>query len=342
VLLNQLCLSFVAMMLLILGGVFLSYGWGPPGLEKIVWTLVVVISLIMFKEYVRQTCFAYMEMVNAFLVDLSVSVLQIGALLVLVYWGNLSVPLTFGAVGLAGIIPALGWLLIRAQPDTFRFAFTRVIPDFRRCWLLGKWLFLTTVASQFGPEIYPWLLAFFYGTGDTGVLAACMGIIMLANPFVLGMANYFHPLCSHAFAQGGVEPLRRQVNRGMLLFLVVLGTFCVAMLMWGDQLVTLVYGNKYSDTRLLLSLLALSQLASTLTFPINSGLLALKLPEVGFKSSLLAIGITVTAGVGLVKTLGPVGVGIGLLLGNAASSAFRWIAFKRKIDGLSRSARNNP
>jgi O-antigen/teichoic acid export membrane protein len=275
-------------------------------------------------------------------VDLSVSLLQIGALLLLVYWGKLSVPLTFGAVGLAGVIPGLGWLLIRVKPDAFRFSFTRMIPDFRQCWLLGKWLFLTTLSCQFGPEFYPWLLAFLHGPGDTGVLAACMGIIMLANPFVLGMANYFHPLCSHAFAQGGVEPLRRQVNRGMLLFLVVLGTFSVAMLMWGDQLVTLVYGNKYSDTRLLLSLLALSQLASTLTFPINSGLLALKLPEVGFKSSLLAIGITATAGVSLVKTLGPVGVGVGLLFGNTASSAFRWMAFKRKIDALRQAARENP
>jgi len=283
-----------------------------------------------------------MQMVNAFVVDLLVSLLQISGLVVLVYWGKLTVPLAFAVVGLAGVIPALGWLLARAKADAFRFRFARMIPDFRQCWRLGKWLFLTTVACQFGPALYPWLLAFFHGTGDTGVLAACLGVILLANPFVLGMANYFQPLCSHAFAQGGVESLRRQVNRGILLFLVVLGVFSAAMLIWGDQLVMLIYGNKYADTRLLLSLLALSQLASTLTFPINAGLLALNLPEVGFKSSLLAIGITAIAGVALVKTLGPVGVGIGLLSGNAAASAFRWLAFKKKINSLSQSAGNNP
>ena len=91
-LLNQLCLSFVAMVILILGGIFLSYGWGSPGLEEVVWTLAVVISLIMFREYARQICFAQMQMVNAFVVDLLVSLLQISGLVLLVYWGKLTVP----------------------------------------------------------------------------------------------------------------------------------------------------------------------------------------------------------------------------------------------------------
>ena len=331
-LLEQLIFSVLAIIFLILGGFSLSLGWGPAGLTKVVWTLVLVIVFILLKEYARQICLAQLQMRSAFLLDLFVSFLQIAGLGALLYLGDLSVNLTYLIIGFACGVPALAWLLIRFKSGAFRFRLDNLATDFRQRWRLGKWVFLSTMACQFGSQIYPWLLAIFHGTADAGVLAACMGIIMLANPFVLGMANYLNPITAHALAQGGVKELRLRVNQGIWLFLMIMGVFCATMLISGDRLVALVYGNKYTDTRLVLILLALSQLASTLSFPVNAGLLALKLPEVGFKSYLLALGITLTAGVSLVKILGPVGVGIGLLISSIATSAVRWIIFRRKVD----------
>jgi O-antigen/teichoic acid export membrane protein len=114
-----------------------------------------------------------------------------------------------------------------------------------------------------------------------------------------------------------------------------MGIFCVLMFLFGGWLVVFLYGNKYAGNGFIVGVLALSQLASALTFPINYGLNALERPDVGFKSYLLALGVTLTIGLWLVKSLGTIGVACGLLSGNILASAFRYITLRKHLGTLS-------
>ena len=83
------------------------------------------------------------------------------------------------------------------------------IADLRRNWSFGKWAFgsqLATLASGYG---MPWMLALFLGTAATGRYAACLSIVMIANPLLIGLNNFLSPQAIHAYHTHGLGGLRK-------------------------------------------------------------------------------------------------------------------------------------
>jgi O-antigen/teichoic acid export membrane protein len=154
-------------------------------------------------------------------------------------------------------------------------------------------------------------------------------VIYLANPFMTGMSNYLGPKSAHIFTREGHQEVYRQVVKDTLFFLVVMGPFCALMLLFGGEVLRLMYGAKYADHGLLVGVLSLCQLTLALTIPTNSALSAIERPDVGLKCSLLALGCMLTLGLWLVKEMGPLGAALGLLAGNVVISTYRWVVFRR-------------
>lgn len=328
-LVHQLGLSVLSIGCLIIVGFVISFDIGPSGLAPVVWALAVVISFILMREYARAICFAHLWMTSALLLDLGVAAVQIGGLLLLAHAGSLSPSTAYWIVGLSCGLPAIGWLVSMKKHFVLR------LPDvtfhLKRNWSFARWLFAGTLTYSASQQIYPWLLTGFHGTAANGVLSACMGVLFLANPFLIGMGNFLGPKTAHAFANGGVRELHRIVNKATIFFAITMGIFCVIMICFGGWLVGFLYGNKYAGNGLTVGVLAFSQLAAALTFPTNYALNAVERPDVGFNSYLLALGVTLTLGLWLVKSFGTVGVACGLLSGNVVASAFRYIVFRRQL-----------
>jgi O-antigen/teichoic acid export membrane protein len=335
-LIHQVALSGLLAIALAAAGGVLSFGIGPQGLAAIVWTLAVTITLVMFREYARQVSMAHLSLKAVLILDIGVAIFQVICLLTLAHLGILSATKAFWVTGTACGLAGLGWVIYQRRDFTLKLGLA--VADFWRNWSFGKWLLGARLVHLGSNQLYPWLLVFFYGTAATGVLAACTWTIYLANPFLLGMSNYLGPKTAHAFASAGAPEVRRIVIQNSLIFLAVMGPFCAVMLVFGDQILGLLYGPKYSGHGLLVGVLALSQLALALTLPTNAGLAAIERPDVGLKSSLVALGSMLTLGLCLVKWLGPLGVGFGLLAGNLAISTFRWVVFNRECPATAAEA----
>lgn len=327
---QQLLLSALTVLCLIVATAYVSYASNTKGLASVMLALTVAITFILFREYVRQISFAQLKVKATFFLDTIIAIAQIGGLLVFAYQGRLSASLAYLVSGTACCMAAGGWLI------TFRRKFklqpAKITLHIRQHLSFGKWLLAGSIVYILSMQIYPWLLTGFHGTGATGILAACMGTIFLANPFMIGMGNYLGPKISHDFADGGIEKLKNTVIRSTILFAVVMGLFSILMLIFGGQIIAMVYGKQYSGTGAIVGVLALSQLASALTFPLNYGLLAMGRPDVGFKSYLIALLAMLAVGVWLVKAFGPFGASCGLLAGNSVASLFRWMSFRREIN----------
>ena len=326
-LIGQLLFSLLAGAALIVAGLLHPAQGGIDRLGPVLIALGLVLAFVQLREYCRQVSFARLEVRGAFSFDLMTLGLQGAGLLLLAFSGSLNAVHAYYTIGLACGLPSLLWLLFNAR--SFSFQFARAGLDFGRNWSMGKWLLGTSILYAGSNQIYPWVLAAFRGPEATGVLAAGLGTVFIANPFLIGMNNLMGPRAAHAMAHGGIPEVRKVIFRGIRLFLVVMGFFCLFMLFFGGTAVELLYGPNYAGFGNVVRVLALSQLASALAFPINSGLLAMDKPDVGFKSYLLSLAVMILVGFWLVKSFGPLGAAWGLLLGNAAATAFRWTALKK-------------
>jgi len=332
-LIHQLCISSLAVLFLLVVKTVLSVGIGPERLEPIVWTLVLVISFILLREYARRVCFAHLRIKTAILVDFCVSIMQIVGLLMLAHLGVLSANKAYCVVGFACGLAAIGWLILSRKQ--FILCLGGTLSDLVRNWSFGRWLFLGSLVYIGSIQLFPWFLTAFHGIAATGILGACMGVLYLANPFLLGMQNFLGPKTAHAYVNGGVNELKRVVRKASMLFAVIMGFFFVVMFFFGGTAVVLIYGMKYGGSGLVVRVLALNQLAVSLTFPLNYGLLAMERPDVEFKSYILSLFVTLTLGLWLVKLFGPTGAAFGLLASNVVGSAFRYILYKKQLCVLS-------
>jgi O-antigen/teichoic acid export membrane protein len=297
------------------------------GLDAVVLVLAGVTAFFLLREYARQVCFARLNAHAALLVDGAVLVVEVGGILALGWLGRLTAAGALGLIGLSCGLSALGWLVSRRA--IFAPELRRAWPDFRRNWAYSRWIFAMNLAFLGSMQIYPWLLTLFHGKAANGVLGACGTVIFLSNPLLIGLGNFLGPKCVHAHAGDGIAGMARVVRKATLFFLVTMGAFCVMMFAGGGWLLRLLFGEEFAGYGPIIGVWALAQLAWSIRIPAEYGMNALERPDIGFKSLMLMLLVTLTGGVWLTWRFGPAGVVTGIALGQAAARAFSRFMFQR-------------
>jgi O-antigen/teichoic acid export membrane protein len=326
-LIHQLGLSTLGIVALIGLGVLLSSGLGPAGLEKVIWMLVVAGPFIALREYVRHICFATVQLRVAIMLDCFTAVVQSGVLLWLALVDKLSASSALGALGLGCGLASLAWLVWARKGRAF--SLSRVFSDLARNWSFGKWVLGGNLAEFAHLNLFPWMLTGFHGVAALGTLSACQGVVGLTSPFLYGTMNFLGPQSAHTFAQGGLPALRVFVAKSTLAIVIVFSLCGAAIIIFGDQLVTLFYGRQYGGNAWLISFLALNSLAYAFSLGVDYGIWAMGRSDLTFKINLLLLGTTLTVGLALVMSLGVLGVAFGLLAGNLAALMLRFKVFNR-------------
>lgn len=339
-LLHETFLAALFVLALPVGALIYVASGGSAGLERVLFALAPAIFGIMLKEYARQVCFAALSTVTAFLIDMGVFVLQLLGLAALALSGAVAADRAFWITGVATLIASVTWLSFRRP--AFAPEWGRVGSDFAANWKYCRWIFAMNVAYIGANQVYPWLLLAFHGPEANGVFGACFNVVFFANPFILGLGNFLGPKAVHAYASGGIRRMHSVVNKATLFFAVTMTVFCAGMLFFGNWILVLLCGEQYDGNGGTVFILALSQLVWALTIPVNYALNAAERPDVAFKSLLLALLFTFTAGVWMVHAFGPAGIAGGLLAGNIIACVYNRIVYVRQVRVLSRRERAMP
>jgi O-antigen/teichoic acid export membrane protein len=317
------------MLVLAAAGFFLSRGWGPPGLAPVVWMLALAGPFVTFREYARRVCFAGLQIKTAFWLDAGSALFQGGALLFFAYLGRLSAVHAFGIIGLGACLASLLWL--HGARRSMAISKVEVTADLSRNWSFGKWILGGNLALFLSCQTYPWILTGMHGTAVVAALAACQGVVGLANPFLKGTTNFLAPKAAQAFAQGGATALRAFARKSTMALMPVLGLFCLAITIFGSDLVALIYGPQYAGFGLVITILSLNILVSALAVGVDYGIWAMGRPDLNFRIEFVRLLITFTLGLGLVKIFGLIGVAWGLLTGSITVGVIQGIVFFRLI-----------
>jgi hypothetical protein len=202
----------------------------------------------------------------------------------------------------------------------------------KQSWSLGKWLLAGQFTMWVRAYIAYWLLAWVAGTATTGVYAASISIVSFANPLILGFSNLLAPQAALALSEGGGARLLRETIRDALLITSIMSVFCVAIVFAGEDVMRLLYPSKeYEGQGDTLTVLAFALLAYAAAMPPTNALASLQRPHGIFWNALLALVLTLAFVLYLVQQWGVIGAAYGLLIGNVANSAGRWIAFLRFV-----------
>jgi O-antigen/teichoic acid export membrane protein len=327
-LIHQMALSALMVLILATAGTVLTLGAGPSYMAPVVWALAATVAFIMLRDYVRRTCFADLRMSTALVLDTYVLIIQTSGLLYLARTGILSASRAYIVIGAACAIVALSCLV--ATRKRFVPALADSLSHLKRNWSFGKWVFAGKTAVLMSHQLYPWILAAYHGTAATGVFAACWSIVAFMNPVRIGIENFLGPRTAHAYNQGTSE-LQRVVRKATIVLTVATGLFSLALLVFGNALILAMYGGKYVDCGGVILLLALGVVASTVTAPAGQALWVMERPSLNFRVNLIRLAVTLVMGIPLVKFFGPLGVALGLVVGNVAASTVRYILYRRVV-----------
>jgi len=161
-----------ALVFIILGAIVLSFDVGQAGLRPVMLALALTVTFILLHDYARRVCFAYFHMFEAFILDLSVAIVQIGGLLLLAHYHLLSAANTYLVLGSACVVVTVVWLI--ENWENFAPNRKEALSDLRLNWRFGKWV-LGGVSLFFDEyPIYPWFLAHTYGAAEAGLYAVCL------------------------------------------------------------------------------------------------------------------------------------------------------------------------
>jgi len=332
-LIHQLVLSAFAIVVFLVVTVVLSFGIGPQGLAPVVRTLSFVIIFILFREYVRRVCFANLRIKTALFLDLNVALVQIGGLLLLAKFGILSASWAYVPIGVACCLASVSWLL--KNKSLIKLKVNKVAIDFANNWSFGRWVFAGNIVLLVSTQIYAWLLSGFHGTIATGVFAACWSVVNTIRPSLAGLTNILGPKAAHALTKG-ISELRQLVVKFTLVLTGMVTFFCFIILFFGERIIILIYGSKYTGNGTLLLILALSIMVEAVARGVDYSIWAMEQSQANFLVNIFHLVVTVSLGSLLVKTYGPLGAAWALLLSNSMASIIRYIIYIRLINSGTR------
>jgi O-antigen/teichoic acid export membrane protein len=330
-LIHQVVFSLLATLVVIGAACAARLGVGPHGLEPVLWALAGVGSLIMLREFVRRICFASLKLRTVFLFDAFIGVGQICGLLVLAHFRLLSASRAYWVIGATCGLAVLCWLWLNRHHYHLRI--DESVLDLKRNLIFGKWVFASGLLWTASTNLYPWLLAFFHGAAAAGVFAACLGVVSASNPVLLGIQNFLGPKIAHVYATRGQIGLRKFVLKVSGSMAIPVALLTLILITWGDRIIGLLYGSRYTGNGRVVAILACNLLLSAVVFSFSRALFAIERADLDFALNFAAIFIMLTLGLWLVKTNGPLGAALGLIIAGGVTSVLRVGAFLKLTSG---------
>jgi O-antigen/teichoic acid export membrane protein len=297
-----------------------------PGL----WALLVASPLLLLREGIRRFAIADLNIGTAMAVDALVAAAQIGGLILVGYFGGLSIFSIYGVMAVACGLACLAWYLLNATP--IQFERSRFWPDWRTNWAFAKWSLQGFLVGSTAPYLMPWVVSIAVGAAAAGVLGACVTLVGLTTILLCGVDRVLGPRAALAYVTGGTQALRHVLFTAAAILTIALGTFCLFAFATGSLLPVLVYGEQFQDTGPLLGVLALGGVVTGLGMVAGNGLWAIEQPRSNFFADVIGLAVTIGTAACLVVPFGPLGAALATLAGASTSAVTRFITLIWALD----------
>lgn len=250
------------------------------------------------------------------------------ALLLLYHHEMLSPFWAFIAMAVASALVNISFLVL-LRPN---WRGLRCNPDFaeavRMQWTYARWSGATTILTWIPGNIYYSLLPSFVGLGGAGALRATQNVIMPVLHGLSVLSILLVPKFVQVFNHNGKKALFKISKSVSLLFVVLAVFYWVLIIASGPWLMKLLYGDKYLEYNAIIPIIGFLPVSAGIVAVIGGALRAMERPDLVFKSYIITLFSTLTAGIGLTYCGGVIGSGIALLISSLTTAvALAWFYF---------------
>ena len=160
---------------------------------------------------------------------------------------------------------------------------------------------------------------------------ACHTIVLMSNPFLLGMANWLGPKAARVYSDGGASQVIRLTRQAVASLGGLMLLFWLVLVVVGQPLFQLLYGDQFSGQGALLSILGTSAVGFALTIAATSGLAAMHRTRLIMLGTVIGTVFTLAAFLPLVQAWGVGGAAAALGLGSVTTGAVHVLGFELAI-----------
>ncbi len=184
--------------------------------------------------------------------------------------------------------------------------FDNFLKFFRRNWKVGKWLIGSNFLFHLAGNIYPWLLLLLTEKRDVAVLGVLLSIASIISPVLKALESYLLPL--FVGFQNDLAKINSLVKRCFLLFGVFACIVLITGYFFGQNLMSLFFGEKYNNLGAVVFFPFLIQAVAIFFQPLKITLMAIKRTDIDFWVFIPRSSIAVILGYVFVKQFGIYGV----------------------------------
>lgn len=273
-----------------------QFGWlENPNLTAVLIAVTAVAPLQLLREFARRWLLANLEARPAAIIEFMFAGLFAASILWLIFTDQVtgvSVFVALGVVNLVGL--AVWWMVYRSRFEFARQSFGSQLNENIR---YGRWVAGENVCSALTMYFCNWYLMFKIDEAAAGVFFACFTVVLLANPFLLGICSILAPRAAAAYNENGYDGLWRVLLKFGVVLLSVLSLFSAVLWFAGDPITSMFFGPKYSGYFLdnfggqnqVTGMLAIAMPLMALSYLAAFGLLAINRPFDNFYSALAAL-----------------------------------------------------
>lgn len=267
-----------------------------PGLAVALLAAGLMTPFQLLREFSRRWLLANLQAMESAILEIAFAVLFFAGVCFLLFTDRVSAVWMFTTLAIVNAIGVAGWWLVfRKQFDfarepTDKLLSSQVAENMR----YGSWVAGENFCGVITMYFCTWFVASRLGEGATGVFGACFQVVMLANPFLLGIASILAPKASVAFSEQGYPGmLKVLIKFGLVLFTVMT---LISLLLWfaGDQITTLLFpapqvyfAENFGGRNQITAILGLALPAMGLSYIASCGLLAAHRPRDNFFSAIV-------------------------------------------------------
>ena len=192
---------------------------------------------------------------------------------------------------------------------------------------VGKWLFGSNLLFHLSSNIYPWLILYLTEKDNVAVFGVLMSIASLVNPFLTAMSSYLLPIFVSKNKE--YDKVHDSVKKWSIIFLLMGIVLVIIGFFRGQQIISLLYGEKYSNLGVLIVFPFVVQSINITFQPLKIALNAIKRTDINFWILIPRSILAISVGYFLIKEYALLGVFYTMIIDNLFYQIMYLIQYRR-------------
>ena len=283
-----------------------------PAMTPVITVMAIVIALAplqLLREFSRRWLLANLEVRASAFFEILFSVLFLACLGMLFLTAQVSAIAAFVAIAVVNLIALFAWW--RCFGNRFSISTDGVKNQLVENFRFGRWAAAENICSSVTMFFCIWFLSSKLGLAEGGVFSACFNIMLLANPFLLGVCSLLGARAAQEYTLGGWDAMLKTLAQYGTFVVIVLLVFSVGLWLFGSELTNLFFGQRYQTwfdansggVNRITSTLGLAVPFLGLSFVLSTALLAIGRPNDNFLCALIALAVLIMINLACPPTL---------------------------------------